>query len=88
MLLAVLVIPARHAVKVENRSGPTFFVHRVSLSSLSVADSFPRAISICCSRSHVKYVLENRRKIKLIQFSSFQDDSMATVRVLRSGIAS
>ena len=39
-----LLTPARHAVKVENRSGLTIFVHRAeadSLSSRVVADFFP-----------------------------------------------
>ena len=35
------VIPAKHTVKVENRSGRLFCVHSASLSSLVVADSFP-----------------------------------------------
>ena len=35
------IAQARHAVKVENRSGPTFCEHSAPLSSLVVADSFP-----------------------------------------------
>ena len=58
-----LLTLARHAVKVENRSGLTFFVHRAEANSLSrrvVAYSFPQASSSYCSRSYVRYVVKNR----------------------------
>ena len=45
------------------RQRADFFVHRAeadSLPSWVVTDSIPWASSFCCSRSHVKYVVENR----------------------------
>ena len=83
-----LLTLVRHAVKVENRSGLTFFVHMAeadSLYSRVVADSFPQSSSYC-SRSHVRYVCKKiGQTIKLSKSSScHSDDSVATVHVLRS----
>ena len=70
-------LPTRNSVKVENMSEPTFFVCIVRCPTHSPAEysgcSFPWATYLCCSRSHVKYVVEIRREKKLSKswFSSF-----------------